>query len=115
MKNCYLHITKIDKDLIEVHSYDGVFTSFSTIPKEEYFNYCADKAYEWLTSDLGNYDGWSKKDRKEIAEKWRKAEYLSVGDYEYYFNFEDINDVFTQSVKDLAKKMGIENYNLTIN
>ena len=115
MKNKYLRITKIDKDLIEVSSYDGVFTSFSTRRKEDYFDYCDDKANEWLTSELGNYDGWSKKDREAIAEKWRKAKQLSVGDYEYYFNFEDINDLFAQSVKDLAKKMGIENYNLTIN
>ena len=115
MENYYLRIKQIDKNTIEVYSYDGVFTSFSTIQKKDYFNYCADKAYEWLTSDLGNYDGWSKKDRKAIAEKWRKAEYLSVGDYEYYFNFEDINDLFTQTVKDLADKMGIKNYKLTIN
>lgn len=114
MKNCYLYITKIDKDLIEVHSYDGVFTSFGTIQKEDYFDYCDGKADEWLTSDLGNYDGWSKKDRKAIAEKWRKAKQLPVGDHEYYFNFEDINELFTQAVKDLADKMGIENYNLII-
>ena len=69
MQNCYLHITKIDNDFIEVNSCDGVFTSFGTIRKEDFFDYCDAKADEWLTSHLGNYDGWSKKDRKEMAEK----------------------------------------------
>lgn len=115
MENYYLHIKQIDKNTIKVNSYDGVFTSFWTVKKKDYFDYCDGKADEWLTSELGNYDGWSKKDRKAIAEKWRKAKELPVGDYEYYFNFEDINDLFTQAVKDLADKMGIKNYKLTIN
>lgn len=115
MQNYYLHIKQIDENTIEVNSYDGVFTTFGTLPKDDYFDYCDGKADEWLTSHLGNYDGWSKKDRKAIALKWRKAKQLPVGDYEYYFNFEDINDLFAQAVKDLASNMGIENYNLTIN
>ena len=114
MENLYLRIKQTEDNQIKIDSSDGVFMSFATVSKEDYFDYCDGKADEWLTSDLGNYDGWSKKDRKAIAEKWRKAKQLPVGDYEYYFNFEDINDLFTQAVKDLADQMEIENYNLTI-
>lgn len=113
-ENLYLKIARLDDNKIEIDSSDGVFTSFGTMLDEDYFDYCDRKADEWLSSKLGNYDGWSKKDRKAIADKWTKAKELHEGIYDYYFNLQDTTEIFREAVKKLAQGMGI-NYTLTIN
>lgn len=113
-ENLYLKIARLDDNKIEIDSSDGVFTSFGTMLEEDYFDYCDRKSDEWLSSKLGNYDGWSKKDRKAIADKWAKAKELSEGIYDYYFNLQDTTEIFREAVKKLAQGMGI-NYTLTIN
>ena len=86
MKNYYLQITKTSNGNLEVNSADGVFSSFATRNDKVAFQaYCEEKANEWLTSEFGNYDGWSKEQRKEVAEKWLAAKDLSEGNYNYYF------------------------------
>lgn len=115
MENYYLRITKTSNGNIEVNSSDGVFSSFATRNDKVAFQaYCEEKAHEWLTSDLGNYDGWNKKQRKEVAEKWLAAKDLSEGNYEYYFNLGSVEDAFREEVASLAKSMGIKDYKLTL-
>ena len=113
-ENLYLKIVRLDGNKIEIDSSDGVFTSFGTMPEEDYFDYCDGKADEWLSSKLGNYDGWSKKERKAIANKWAKVKELPEGIYDYYFTLQDTTEIFREAVKKLAQGMGI-NYTLTIN
>lgn len=116
MKNHYLEITKTSNGNIEVSSSDGVFGSFVTRNDKVAFQaYCEEKANEWLTSELRNYDGWSQEQRKEIAEKWLAAKHLSEGSYDYYFNFGSLEDIFREEVASLAKSMGIKDYKLTLN
>lgn len=115
MENYYLRITKTSNGNIEVNSSDGVFSSFARRNDKVAFQaYCEEKAHEWLTSDLGNYDGWNKKQRKEVAEKWLAAKDLSEGNYEYYFNLGSVEDAFREEVASLAKSMGIKDYKLTL-
>lgn len=116
MVNRYLHIEVLDNGLIRVNSSDGVFSSIATVDSEEaFFKYCDDKAEEWLTSKLGNYEGWSKSNRKEVANKWLKVKELSEGEYPYYFNLGNIHDIFKGEVSKLAKTLGIKDYTLEIN
>ena len=90
---------------------DSVFCGVATVEdKNKFFN---EKANEWLNSNLANYDGLTKKQRKEIAKRWKDAVNLSDGKYDYYFNLEDKNKVFEKSVKELANSFGIK-YELTI-
>ena len=115
MNNHYLKITKTSNGNIEVNSSDGVFSSFATRKGKVAFQaYCEEKANEWLTSELGNYDGWAKKQRKEVAEKWLAAKDLSEGEYNYYFNLGSVEDIFREEVASLAKSMGIKDYKLEI-
>jgi hypothetical protein len=115
MKNYYLQITKTSNGNLEVNSADGVFSSFVTRNDKMAFQaYCEEKANEWLTSEFGNYDGWSKEQRKEVAEKWLAAKDLSEGNYNYYFNLGSIEDLFREEVASLAKSMGIKDYKLTL-
>ena len=111
-ENLYLKIVRLDDNKIKIDSSDGVFTSFGTVVEEYYFDYCDEKANEWLSSKLGNYDGWSKKDRKAIADKWAKAKELPEGIYDYYFNLQDTTEIFCEAVKKLAKGMGINYTNI---
>ena len=115
MKNFYLHITKENDGSIKILSFDGVFagTAFFTT-KENFYEYCQKKSDEWIISGLGNYDGWSKEDRKIVSDKWLKVKDLQEGEYEYYFNLGDLKEVFCEEVEKLAKSMGIESYKLTI-
>lgn len=113
-ENHYLKIVRLDGNKIKIDSSDGAFISSGTMPKEYYFDYCDGKADEWLSSKLGNYDEWSKKDRKAIANKWVKAKELHEGIYDNYFNLQDTTEIFCKAVKKLAQEMGI-NYTLTIN
>lgn len=115
MKNHYLIITKTPNGNIEVNSADGVFSSFVTRNDKMAFQaYCEEKAHEWVTSKFGNYDGWSKEQRKEVAEKWLAAKDLSEGNYNYYFNLGSIEDMFREEVASLAKSIGIKDYKLEI-
>ena len=115
MVNRYLHIEVLDNGHIRVNSSDGVFSSIATLNNEEaFYEYCDDKAEEWLTSKLGNYEEWTKADRKEVANKWLKVKELSEGEYPCYFNLGNIHDIFKQEVAEIAKTLGIENYTLEI-
>ena len=114
IKNLYLEIHKLNDNKLEINSSDGVFTCRSTLPKEDYFDYCDSKADEWLTSELGNYNEWSEKDRKAVANKWIKAKELPEGRYNYYFNLQDTQEIFCKIVKKLAQEMGITNYTLEL-
>ena len=115
MENHYLKITKTSNGNFEVNSFDGIFGSFATRANKVGFQaYCEEKAHDWLTSTLGNYDGWTKKQRKEVADKWLAAKDLSEGDYKYYFNLGSIEDAFREEVASLAKSMGIKDYKLTL-
>lgn len=115
MRNNYLHIKRTEDNKIDILSCDGVFSSIATrTNKVEFQAYCEEKAHEWLTSTLGNYNGWSKKKRKGIAEKWLAAKDLSEGNYEYYFNLGSVEDAFREEVASLAKSMGIKDYKLTL-
>lgn len=115
MENHYLEITKTSNGNLEVNSSDGVFCSFATRTPETFANYCEEKANEWLTSKLGNYDGWTKKQRKEVAKKWLAAKDLSEGNYNYYFNLDSCEDIFRKEVASLAKNLEITDYKLEIN
>ena len=115
MNNHYLEIIRTSNGNLEVNSADGVFSSFVTRNDKVAFQaYCEEKAHEWVTSKLGNYDGWTKEQRKEVAEKWLAAKDLSEGNYKYYFNLGNIEDLFREEVASLAESMGITNYKLTL-
>ena len=115
MKNHYLQITKTSNGKLEVNSADGVFSSYVTRNDKVGFQaYCEEKAHEWVSSKLGNYDGWSKEQRKEVAEKWLAAKELPEGEYNYYFNLGSIEDIFREEVASLAKSIGIKDYELTV-
>lgn len=87
---------------------DGVFSGIATLTKERVSSFCLEQAEETRHSDLGNYDGLSKKQREEIARRWEKAKDLPDGEYDYYFNLENMVEVFKKSVDELAKKFGID-------
>ena len=116
MINNYLEIEISENGFIRVNTDDGVFSSIATVDSEEAFcEYCDEKADMWLTSNLGNFEGWSNENRKIIANKWLKAKTLSEGEYKYYFNLGDVKDIFKQEVSEIAKAVGIKDYTLEIN
>lgn len=113
--NYYLQIDTIDKKCLKVSSYDRAFISTVTLLQEDFAEYCDNQAEDWLKSDLGNYDDWSKGSRGFIANKWEKAKYLTPGKYNYYFNnTDDIKNIFREAVKELATTMGINNFTLIV-
>ena len=87
---------------------DGVFSGLATLTKERVSSFCLEQAEEARHSNLGNYDGLSKKQREELAKRWEAAKDLPDGEYEYYFNLEDKRKVFKKSVAELAKRLGIK-------
>lgn len=116
MKNNYLHIENQADGKIYLSAEDGVFGYSATCDdKEDFLKYCDEKADTWLNSTWGNFDGWTKEDRKNIADKWIAVKKLSEGRYDYYFNFGSKEDIFREEVAEIAKSMGIENYELTVN
>lgn len=116
MINNYLEIKISENGSIRVNTDDGVFSSIATVAgEEEFYAYCDEKAEMWLTSNLGNFKGWSNENRKVIANKWLKAKALSEGEYKYYFNLGDVKDIFKQEVSEIAKAIGIKDYTLEIN
>lgn len=113
MKNNYLYITK-DNGEIKVNASDGVFSLIATFNSNKGFcAYCDNRAKEWLESKLGNYSHWKKEDRKAVADKWLKAKSLKKGQYDYYFNLENLQDFFRKEVDALATSIGIK-YTLEI-
>ena len=114
LKNHYLFIGKTEDGKIYINYSDGVFSGYTIIPdREEFQAYCGEKAYDWLEGKYRNYNDWSENDREIIAQKWLNAKELHGCNYNYYFNFGTIRDIFRDEVADLAKSMGIT-YNLTI-
>ncbi len=111
MNSEYLYIYK-SEEYTKVSSCDGVFDSIATV--KDFTKYCEEKADRWLNSDLGNFDGWKKKDREEKAYRWLKAKDLPEGEYEFYFNLGDIKENFRKAVAQLAKNMRITNYILKV-
>ena len=103
MNNNYLHIEGNRWNWC-----DGVFSGVATVERDKIESYCLGWADEMCHSKLGNYDGLTKKQREELAKKWEAAKDLPDGEYDYYFNLEDKNEVFKKSVKALAKKLGIK-------
>ena len=91
-----------------------MFSGIATLTKERVSSFCLEQAEEPRHSDLGNYDGLSKKQHEELAKRWEAAKDLPDGEYDYYFNLEDLAEVFKQSVAELAKKLGIK-YELKLN
>lgn len=115
MDNHYLYIYKTKEGYITINSSDGAFSSIATVhSKKEFVEYCEDKANLWLNSEWGNFDGWSKKDREDVANKWLSAKKLDLDKYDYYFNLGNIQDIFRSEVASLAKSIGIKNYTLAI-
>lgn len=92
---------------------DGVFSGIATLEPEGVSEYCLEQAEKMRYSEYGNYDHLSKDERELLAQRWEAAVNLPVGKYEYYFNLEDKQEVLKQSVKELAKTLGI-NYELII-
>lgn len=103
MNNKYLHI----KDW-HVSFCDNAFSSCATLTDESKQSYYQEMADRWRHSDWGNYDAFTLGQREEIARRWEKAKDLPDGEYNYYFNLEDIVEVFKQSVDELAKALGID-------
>lgn len=115
MKNCYLKIENQEDGKIYLSAEDGVFGYSATCDnKEDFLKYCDEKADMWLNSTWGNFDGWTKQKRIAIAHKWIIAKNKPEGKYDYYFNFGSKKDIFREEVEELAKSMGIENYELRI-
>ena len=87
---------------------DGVFSGIATVKPERVSNFCLGHAEDMRHSDLGNYSRMSKSKREKLAKLWEAAKDLPEGKYEYYFNFENKKEVFVQSVKELATRLGIK-------
>jgi len=114
-KNNYLNIKNREDGKIDLSASDGVFSSAATLKdKDDFLKYCDGKADMWLNSTWGNFEGWTKKDRKNIADKWIAVKELSEGKYDYYFNFGSKKHIFLEEVIELATSMGIEHYELIL-
>lgn len=93
---------------------DGVFSGIATLETDDNVSeYCLERAENMRYSEYGNYDHLSKNEREALAQRWEAAINMPVGEYDYYFNLENKYEVFKKSVKELAKKLGID-YELTI-
>ena len=108
MENHYLYIANNKWDWS-----DNVFIGFATVTQDSVSDYCLEQAGKMRNSNLGNYDNFTKEQRERLAKLWEAAINLPDGKYEYYFNLEDKKEVFTQSVKEFATKLGID-YELII-
>lgn len=104
MRNEYLHI-----EGGHISFCDNAFSGCATLDnKEDMESYCLYRADEWRHSEFGNYDEFTLEQREEIARRWEKAKDLPDGEYDYYFNLDDMVEVFKQSVDELAKRFGID-------
>ena len=103
MNNNYLHI-----DGSHWSYDDGVFSGVAPdIDADEVSVFCLKQAEKTRNSKWRNYVRLSQEQREELARRWEAAKDLPDGEYDYYFNLEDKNKVFRQSVEELAKKLGI--------
>lgn len=104
MRNEYLHI-----EGGHISFCDNAFSGCATLTDgSEQSSYCQEMADRWRYSEWANYDDFTPEQREEMALRWEKAKDLPDGEYDYYFNLEDVVDVFKQSVDELAKKFGID-------
>ena len=87
---------------------DSVFSGIATVTPEQVSEFCLTNAEEMRHSTLGNYDNLSKDERERLAKLWEMAKDLPEGKYDYYFNLGDKREVFVQSVKELATRLGIK-------
>lgn len=111
----YLKITNQPNGKIEVSAADGIFSYIVTCEDRSAFvNYCEIRKDAWLNSNLGNFDGWDKFKREEIAHKWELAKQLSEGYYNHFFSLDDIITIFQNEVNSLANSFGIKNYTLKV-
>lgn len=103
MNNEYLHIEG------NYWSYcDGVFSGCATLDSaDDVEAFCLDRAEQMRHSTFGNYNHLSKEQREELARRWEAAKDLRDGEYNYYFNLEDKNEVFRKSVEAFAQRLGI--------
>ena len=92
---------------------DNVFIGIATLTPDRVSKYCLEQADKTRHSNLGNYDDLTKEQREKLAKLWEAAKDLPEGKYDYYFNLEDKREVFVQSVKELATRLGIK-YGLTL-
>lgn len=92
---------------------DGVFSGIATVRQDRVSDYCLEQADKMRNSDLGNYDDLTTEQRERLAKLWEAAINLPDGKYEYYFNLEDKREVFIESVRELAARLGID-YELII-
>lgn len=104
MRNEYLYI-----ECGHIRFCDNAFSGCANLDnKEDMESYCLYRADGWRHSALGNYDDFTQEQREEMALRWEKAKDLPDGEYDYYFNLEDMVEVFKQSIDELAKKLGID-------
>ena len=103
MENNYLYIENNKWNYC-----DGVISGIATVKPERVSIFCLEHAEDMRHSDLGNYDDLSKDERERLAQLWETAKDLPEGRYEYYFNLENKKEVFVQSVKALATRLGIK-------
>ncbi len=108
MNNEYLHIEDG-----HISFCDNVFSGCATLADEQ-SSYYQEMADRWRYSEWANYDDFTLEQREEIARRWEKAKDLPDGEYDYYFNLDDLVEVFKKSVDELAKTLGID-YELKIN
>lgn len=108
MVNHYLYI-----ELDRWNWSDNVFSGIATIRKDRVSDYCLERADNMRNSNLGNYDDLTPEQRERLAKLWEAAINLPDGKYDYYFNLENIREVFIESVRALATRLGIK-YDLTL-
>ena len=108
MQNYYLYIEH-DK----WNWCDGVFSGIATVRQDRVSDYCLEQADKMRNSELGNYDDLTTEQRERLAKLWEAAINLPDGKYEYYFNLEDKREVFIESVRELAARLGMD-YELII-
>lgn len=108
MENQYLYIEN-DK----WNWSDNVFSGIATVGQDRVSDYCLEQADKMRNSELGNYDDLTTEQRERLAKHWEAAINLPDGKYEYYFNLEDKREVFIESVRELAARLGID-YELII-
>ena len=84
MENNYL---RIRTDWLVSYCDDAFFGFTHVKNREEFINFCNEKANKWRNSNLCDFDKFTKEQREKMASLWEFAKQLSVGKYEYYFNY----------------------------
>ena len=92
---------------------DNVFSGIATLRQDRVSDYCLEQADKMRNSNLGNYDDLTAEQRELLAQRWEAAINLPAGKYDYYFNLENMREVFIESVRALATRFGIK-YDLTL-